>query len=55
MCPQISESVLGPCLSEALKGHTVPLANEAELQNISEVLYSCMKESFLARYGGNVK
>lgn len=54
-CPQISQSVLGPCMTKVLGGRSVPLKSEAELQQLSENLYSCMRESFLARYGSNAK
>jgi hypothetical protein len=52
-CPEISQSVLGPCMTKVLEGRTVPLKSEGELQQLSENLYACMKESFLARYGAN--
>ncbi len=54
-CPQVSLSVLGPCMTKVLGGRSVPLKSEAELQQLSENLYSCMRESFLARYGSNAK
>lgn len=54
-CPQISQSVLGPCMTKVIGDRSVPLKSEAELQQLSENLYSCMKESFLARYGSNAK
>jgi hypothetical protein len=52
-CPEISLSVLGPCMTTVLAGRAVPLKSEAELQQVSETLYACMKDSFLAQYGGN--
>ena len=52
-CPQISQSVLGPCMKQVLEGRAVPLKSEAELQQVSENLYACMKDSFLAKYGAN--
>jgi hypothetical protein len=54
-CPQISQSVLAPCMTKVLGDKSVPLKSEAELQQLSENLYSCMRESFLARYGSNAK
>jgi len=54
-CSQISQSVLAPCMTKAIEGRTVPLKGEAELQQLSENLYACMKEAFLARYGSNSK
>lgn len=51
-CPQISLSVLGPCMTKVLEGREVPLKSEAELRQVSENLYGCMKDSFLAQYGG---
>ncbi|MEN9844929.1 MAG: hypothetical protein RIS36_76 [Pseudomonadota bacterium] len=52
-CPQISLSVLKPCMTTVLEGRAVPLQSEAELQQVSETLYACMKDSFLAEYGGS--
>ncbi len=52
-CPQISQSVLNPCMKKVLEGRAIPLKSEAELQQVSENLYACMKESFLAKYGAN--
>jgi len=54
-CPEISLSVLGPCMTKVVAGRTVPLTSEAELQQLSESLYTCMKDSFLAQYGGSAK
>jgi|688.fasta_scaffold1100585_1 hypothetical protein len=54
-CPQISQSVLGPCMTKVIGGRSVPLKSEAELLQLSENLYACMKDSFLARYGSNAK
>ena len=52
-CSSISQSLLDPCMSQALQGKTVPLKSEAELQQVSQSLYTCMKGSFLAKYGAN--
>jgi hypothetical protein len=52
-CPSISQSVLNPCMAQVLQGRTVPLKSEAELQQVSQNLYTCMKDSFLAKYGAN--
>jgi hypothetical protein len=54
-CSQISQSVLGPCMTKVLEGRSVPLKSEAELQQLSENLYACMKDAFVARYGSNAK
>ena len=54
-CPEISLSVLGPCMTKVLAGRTVPLTSEADLQQLSESLYACMKDSFLAQYGEGAK
>ncbi len=51
-CAQISLSVLGPCMTKVIEGREIPLKSEAELRKISENLYACMKDSFLAQYGG---
>jgi hypothetical protein len=54
-CPQISQSVLGPCMKKVLNGRSIPLKTEGELQQVSQELYACMKDSFLATYGGATK
>lgn len=54
-CPQISQSVLGPCMKKVLEGRAVPLRSEADLQQVSQDLYGCMKDAFLATYGGSAK
>lgn len=50
-CTDVSRSVMEPCMKRVLEGHTVPLASEAELQQVSQALYACMKDSFIAKYG----
>jgi hypothetical protein len=42
-------------MTKVLEGRSVPLKSEAELQQLSENLYACMKDAFVARYGSNAK
>ena len=51
-CGEITRAIVGPCVKRELGTRTIPLKSEAELQQVSEGIFACMKDTFLAQYGG---
>ena len=49
-CEHKSEMIIHGCLRTYVLGRTTPVQNEAEIQNVSQQLYGCIRSSFSQKF-----
>lgn len=51
-CGSVMHGIVGPCVTRAVSSKSLPLQTEGELKEVSQVIYDCMKQTFMSQYGG---